>query len=88
MKSLWLALLLLSSGSLMFLLIRRQLPKGWFVRFGTHLVLAALAIYAINFSGLAAGWYMPINPATVGAVALLGIPGIGLVYGMQQLVLS
>ncbi|THF81770.1 pro-sigmaK processing inhibitor BofA family protein [Cohnella fermenti] len=88
MKNVWLALLVLSSGALVFLMIRRQLPKGWFVRFGTHLVLAALAIYAINFSGLAPGWYMPINPATVGVVAVLGVPGIGLIYGAQQLLLS
>ncbi|MBB6695982.1 pro-sigmaK processing inhibitor BofA family protein [Cohnella xylanilytica] len=88
MRTMWLALFVASSCGLLYLLIRRKIPGGWFTRFGTHLVLSALAIYAINFSGLATGWYVPLNPGTIGTVAVLGLPGIGLILGVQQLVLS
>jgi inhibitor of the pro-sigma K processing machinery len=88
MRNVWLAILALSSAGLLYVLIKNRLPSGWFTRFGTHLVLAAMAIYALNFSGWITGWYIPLNPATIGAVALLGLPGIGLIAGLQWIVFS
>ncbi|WP_276357842.1 pro-sigmaK processing inhibitor BofA family protein [Cohnella caldifontis] len=88
MKTVWMAVLALSSAGLAFMLIRHKLPAGWFTRFGTHLVLAAMAIYALNFSGWITGWYIPLNPATIGAVMLLGLPGIGLIAGLQWILSS
>ncbi|WP_027091860.1 pro-sigmaK processing inhibitor BofA family protein [Cohnella thermotolerans] len=88
MRTMWLALFVASSCALLYLMLRRVLPRGWATRFGTHLVLSALAIYALNFSGLVTGWYVPLNPGTIGTVAVLGLPGIGLVLGLQHLVLS
>ncbi|MFC5467334.1 pro-sigmaK processing inhibitor BofA family protein [Cohnella suwonensis] len=83
MKTFWLVLLVASAASLAFVLIGRRAPKGWAMRFGVHLVLSAFALYALNFSGWVTGWYMPLNPFTIGTVALLGLPGIGLVLGLQ-----
>ncbi|MGG1312832.1 pro-sigmaK processing inhibitor BofA family protein [Cohnella laeviribosi] len=88
MKSVWLIMLVLSSCGLAFLLFRGKVPKGFLARFGMHLVLSAFAIYALNFSGWITGWYVPLNPVTIGAVALLGLPGIGLVLGLQHVLLA
>jgi inhibitor of the pro-sigma K processing machinery len=83
MKTFWLVLLIVSGASLGLVLLKRNVPKGWLMRFSLHLVIAALALYALNFSGLVTGWYVPLNPFTIGTVALLGLPGIGLVLGLQ-----
>ncbi|TVX96822.1 pro-sigmaK processing inhibitor BofA family protein [Cohnella terricola] len=83
MKTFWLVLLIASGLSLGIVLLRRNVPKGWLTRFGLHLALAAAALYALNFSGWVTGWYVPLNPFTIGTVAVLGLPGIGLVLGLQ-----
>jgi len=88
MKTFWLVLLVVSGMSLIYVLLKRNVPKGWLTRFGAHLALAALGIYALNFSGWVTGWYVPLNPFTIGTVALLGVPGIGLVLGLQWSLLA
>ncbi|CAM3988943.1 pro-sigmaK processing inhibitor BofA family protein [Cohnella lubricantis] len=88
MRSIWLIVFIVSSCTLLYLMARRKLPRGFFSRFGTHLVLSALAIYALNFSGWITGWYVPLNPGTIGTVAVLGLPGVGLVLGLQHLILT
>lgn len=88
MKTVWLAMLTVSASLLVLLFLRQKVPKGWLTRFGVHLVVAAMAIYALNFSGWVTGWYVPLNPVTIGAVALLGVPGIALVLGLQTTLLA
>lgn len=83
MKSVWLFMLILSSAGLAGVVVRQKLPKGWLTRFGAHLVLSAMAIYALNYSGWITGIYIPLNPVTIGVVTLLGLPGIALVAGLQ-----
>ncbi len=83
MKTFWLILLIVSASSLGLVLLRQNVPKGWMMRFGVHLIMAAMAIYALNFSGWMTGWYVPLNPVTIGTVAVLGLPGIALVLGLQ-----
>jgi inhibitor of the pro-sigma K processing machinery len=83
MKTLWLVLLIVSATSLGVVLLQRNVPKGWLTRFGVHLVVTAMALYALNFSGWVTGWYVPLNPFTIGTVAMLGLPGIALVLGLQ-----
>ncbi|MFC5529093.1 pro-sigmaK processing inhibitor BofA family protein [Cohnella yongneupensis] len=87
MKTFWLVLLIASATSLGLLLLRKQAPKGSLTRFGIHLVVSAMALYALNFSGWVTGWYVPLNPVTIGTVAVLGLPGIGLVLGLQSMLL-
>jgi inhibitor of the pro-sigma K processing machinery len=82
-KSVWGAALIVSTLLLGGVLLRRYLPNGWLTRFGTHLALSAMALYALNFSGWYTGMYIPLNPATIGVAALLGLPGIALVAGLQ-----
>lgn len=65
--------LILSVILLGLVVFRKKLGFGWLSLFGVHLVLAALGIYVVNFSGLLTQVYIPLNPATIGAVTVLGL---------------
>ncbi|KIL34583.1 pro-sigmaK processing inhibitor BofA [Cohnella kolymensis] len=88
MKTFWLSVLAVSALLLILVLVREKAAKGWLTRFGIHLVVSAMALYALNFSGWITGWYVPLNPVTIGAVTLLGVPGIALVLGLQTTLLT
>lgn len=81
-------MLVVSAVSLGWILLRQKAPKGWLTRFGIHLAASAFVLYALNFSGWITGWYVPLNPATIGTVAVLGVPGIALVLGLQWALLA
>lgn len=83
MKIFWFVLLIGSALSLCIVLFRRRAPKGWLMRFSLQLIVSAMILYVLNYSGWITGWYVPLNPATIGTVALLGAPGIGLMLGLQ-----
>jgi len=63
--------------------MRNRLSSLWLRRFALHLVAAAVVLYLLNYSGLIPGMEVPLNPATIGMVVLLGLPGIMLVLGLQ-----
>ncbi|MBP1174068.1 inhibitor of the pro-sigma K processing machinery [Paenibacillus sp. PvR133] len=70
-------------GMLLFLILKKRLGIGWLVVFGAHMGLAAIALYVINYSGWITQVYIPINPVTMGAVTILGLPGIILLLGLK-----
>lgn len=70
-------------GMLLFLILKKRLGIGWLVVFGTHMGLAAITLYVINYSGWITQVYIPINPVTMGAVTILGLPGIVLLLGLK-----
>lgn len=78
-----LGVLLLSGIFLILIVFRKKIGWAWISLFGTHLILAALGIYVVNFSGLLTEIYIPINPATIGAVTVLGLPGVLLLLGLK-----
>ncbi|MEK4998599.1 pro-sigmaK processing inhibitor BofA family protein [Paenibacillus sp. FSL H7-0918] len=75
--------LILSVILLGLVVFRKKLGFGWLSLFGVHLVLAALGIYVVNFSGLLTQVYIPLNPATIGAVTILGLPGVVMLLGLR-----
>ncbi|AIQ71916.1 MULTISPECIES: pro-sigmaK processing inhibitor BofA family protein [Paenibacillus] len=75
--------LILSVILLGLVVFRKKLGFGWLSLFGVHLVLAALGIYVVNFSGLLTQVYIPLNPATIGAVTVLGLPGVVMLLGLR-----
>ncbi|CAH1228002.1 MULTISPECIES: pro-sigmaK processing inhibitor BofA family protein [unclassified Paenibacillus] len=77
------SILVLSLLALFVILLKKKLGIAWLTSFGIHLVLSAVAIYVINYSGWVTGWYIPLNPATIGTVSVLGLPGIGLLLGLK-----
>lgn len=78
-----LGVLVLSIVSLSLIVFRKKLGFGWISLFGAHLVLAALGIYVVNFSGLLTQVYIPLNPVTIGAVTILGLPGVVMLFGLK-----
>lgn len=78
-----LGVLVISAALLVVIVFRKNLGWGWLSLLGTHLILAAVALYLINFSGFLEGMYIPINPATIGTVTLLGLPGVLLLLGLK-----
>lgn len=75
--------LIVSLISLLYIVIKRRLGFGWLTVFGTHMVLATLGIYLVNFSGFMTAVYIPLNPVTIGTVTVLGLPGVVLLYGLK-----
>ncbi|WP_039832489.1 MULTISPECIES: pro-sigmaK processing inhibitor BofA family protein [Paenibacillus sonchi group] len=78
-----LAVLVLSGLLLLLIVFKKKLGWAWLSLFGTHLLLAALGIYVVNFSGLLTDIYIPLNPATIGAVTVLGLPGVLMLMGLK-----
>ncbi|QUL55154.1 pro-sigmaK processing inhibitor BofA family protein [Paenibacillus tritici] len=75
---------LIVSGVLLILTVfRKKLGWAWLSVFGTHLILAALGIYIVNFSGILTDLHIPLNPTTIGAVTLLGLPGVLMLLGLK-----
>lgn len=68
---------------LIIIIFKKRLGLGWLTVFGSHLALSAIAIYIINYSGLLADTYIPLNPMTIGAVMVLGLPGVALLLGLK-----
>ncbi|MDQ0174008.1 pro-sigmaK processing inhibitor BofA family protein [Paenibacillus tundrae] len=84
MKSLILgSVLVVSLLALLVILFKKRIGLAWLTSFGIHLVLAAVGIYIVNYSGLITGAYIPLNPATIGTVSILGLPGVGLLLGLK-----
>ncbi|WP_336790836.1 pro-sigmaK processing inhibitor BofA family protein [Paenibacillus sp. MMO-177] len=86
MKTLWLAMLILSSVALVGVLVRQKLSWTLLRNFAIHIVLAAAVLYVLNFSGLIPNIYIPLNPVTIGTVVVLGVPGIALIAGVQYFI--
>ncbi|WP_150275790.1 pro-sigmaK processing inhibitor BofA family protein [Paenibacillus tepidiphilus] len=78
-----LIILIVSGLLLLFVVLRKKLGFAWLTVFGTHLILAALGIYIVNFSGLLTDIYLPLNPATIGTVTVLGLPGVIMLIGLK-----
>lgn len=84
MKSLILgSILVVSLVGLVIIVFRKRLGLSFFTSFGIHLALAAIGIYIVNYSGWITGTYIPLNPATIGTVSILGLPGVGLLLGLK-----
>lgn len=84
MKSVILGSILVASLlALVVVLFRKRLGLSVFTSIGIHVVLAAAGIYIVNYSGWITGIYIPLNPATIGTVTVLGLPGVGLLLGLK-----
>jgi inhibitor of the pro-sigma K processing machinery len=75
--------LILSAVLLILTVFRKKLGWAWLSLFGTHLILAAIGIYIVNFSGVLTDVHIPLNPATIGTVTILGLPGVVMLLGLK-----
>ena len=55
---------------------------------GVLCISLLLLIYVVNFTGLAAEAYIPLNPMTIGTVMVLGLPGVALLIGLKFTILG
>ncbi|RUT27988.1 pro-sigmaK processing inhibitor BofA [Paenibacillus zeisoli] len=83
MRLLFTAILVVALILIIYIWITRKLGFAWLTRLGMHIVVAALAIYIVNFSGVMPELYVPLNPITVSTVLLLGLPGVALLVGIK-----
>ncbi|MEK5478978.1 pro-sigmaK processing inhibitor BofA family protein [Paenibacillus sp. FSL R5-0407] len=83
MKIVLTGILVVSLLLLLYIAVSRRIGFAWLTRLGLHIVLAALGIYVVNFSGLMTEVYIPLNPATIATVLVLGLPGVGLLLGLK-----
>ncbi|WP_433944976.1 pro-sigmaK processing inhibitor BofA family protein [Paenibacillus sp. SN-8-1] len=83
MRLLFTGILIVALLLIVYILITRKLGFAWLTRLGMHIVLAALAIYIVNFSGVMPELYVPLNPITMTTVLLLGLPGVALLVGIK-----
>lgn len=83
MKLVVMGIMTVSLLLLLLIVFRKKIGFGWLTMFGTHLVLASLGLYLVNYSGLIPEVYIPLNPTTVGTVMVLGLPGVALLFGLK-----
>ncbi|QAY68519.1 pro-sigmaK processing inhibitor BofA family protein [Paenibacillus protaetiae] len=87
MNNIWLIIFIASSLLLLLVLLRNRLSWKGVGSFAAHFLLAAAALYVLNYSGVLPGEQIPLNPVTIGTVVVLGIPGVALIMGLQWLVI-
>lgn len=83
LRSVAMGVLILSAVLLILTVFRKKLGWAWLSLFGTHLILAAIGIYIVNFSGVLTDVHIPLNPATIGTVTILGLPGVVMLLGLK-----
>lgn len=83
LRTVAMGVLILSGLLLILIVFRKKLGWAWISVFGTHLILAAIGIYIVNFSGILADVHIPLNPTTIGAVTILGLPGVLMLLGLK-----
>ena len=83
LRTVAMGVLIISAALLVLIVFRKRLGWAWLSVFGTHLILAAIGIYIVNFSGVVSDLHIPLNPTTIGAVTILGLPGVALLLGLK-----
>jgi inhibitor of the pro-sigma K processing machinery len=61
---------------LLFMLYRYKYAFQWLGSICLNVVVAAFLLYMLNLFGDYTQLEIPINPATVGTVSILGVPGL------------
>jgi inhibitor of the pro-sigma K processing machinery len=79
---LW-AILSVSGILLVITLFRHKYGFQWIGYICINVAFAAFLLYGINLFGAYTRLELPINPATVGAVSVLGIPGLLLLVSLK-----
>ncbi|GIP40292.1 hypothetical protein J31TS4_35720 [Paenibacillus sp. J31TS4] len=88
MKVLGWAVFLLSCSLLMLVVLRNRRAGAWLTSAGLHLIGAAVLLYVGNWAGAYYGFRIPINAVTMTVLALLGIPGYGMLAAVKLFLVS
>jgi inhibitor of the pro-sigma K processing machinery len=60
-------------------------PRRFLWRLFTSAVLGGICLWAVNLIGARWNYSLPVNPLTALCAGLLGLPGVGLVAALKQL---
>lgn len=63
-------------------------PMRWVGRQLFRLVIGVAALSVLNLASPWSGVHLPVNPISSAIVGLLGVPGIGLLYALQRLLVG
>lgn len=86
MKLVWLIVFAASTLALLFVLQRRPLSRISLKKVIVHWIFAATALFLLNYLEFTQAYALPINPLTIGTAAVLGVPGLALLLGVQQFI--
>ncbi|MEI7026454.1 pro-sigmaK processing inhibitor BofA family protein [Paenibacillus sp. y28] len=83
----WLIMFVASSLLLFMFLFRRRLALQSFVSFGIHLIVGAIALFAVNLLEPYTQLSIPLNEATLATSGILGLPGVLLLVALKLTIL-
>lgn len=86
MKILVTAVFLMSGLSLFILLLRNQSSRKRFQQLIIHWLVAGVILFGINYFQFTQAFAVPINLMTLGTTAILGLPGLALLVGVQYII--
>lgn len=87
MKLVWLIIFSVSLIGLLIVLLRRPLSRLSLKKVIVHWVFAATILFLLHEFEFTQAFAVPINPLTIGTTAVLGLPGLLALIGLQQFVL-
>lgn len=77
-------------GLLLLLLVGRAMvvPLKWILKLLLNAMVGGIILWVINYFGGYLNVHIPINPITALVVGFLGIPGVVLLFVIQQVVIK
>lgn len=77
-------------GLLLLLLVGRAMlvPLKWVLKLLVNAVVGGIILWVINYFGNFLNVHIPINPITALTVGFLGIPGVVLLFVIQQVIMK
>jgi inhibitor of the pro-sigma K processing machinery len=83
MKNVIWGLLIVSSAGLLYQLLKQKQVTRAITFFSIHAVVGMFAIYILNLFTIYTHFSLPINPATVSTIGVLGVPGLLLISALK-----
>ncbi len=77
-------------GLLLIYLIGRVLliPLKWVAKLLINALVGGVVLWIINYFGSYINVHIPINPITALTVGFLGVPGVALLFVIQQIIMK
>ncbi len=86
-KWMMIGVLIVSAAALLFVLLRQRLAWRGIMNFLLHGTAAFVLLYIVNTTGMAVDVYVPVNPVTLSAVGLLGVPGLAAIIFLKMVMI-
>lgn len=87
MKMVLLSIFVVSSILLLWVLFKNRPVVKWIGIMLIHTLVASLLLFLLNVFEIAGQYYIPINLFTVLTVAVLGLPGLIMLFSMKLFIL-